>query len=188
LVLSHKKDSPGLDAAQKAGISAEYFRITDWYREKSGISVGEISVEAKARLRAEYMTALATRLTEANIELVFMTGWDLILGPTFFEQWRGVVVNVHPSLLPAFSGENAWVAALEYGVKVAGVTIHFVVDSGIDTGPIILQEALAVAEGETADTLREKLNVLEDRLGPLAIKLLAAGKLQRDGRSVRVGS
>ncbi len=185
-VLSHKKEAPGLEAARAAGIPAEYVRITDWYREKSGRPASELDAEAKSRLRAEYMEALARRLTDSPADLAFMTGWDLVLGQMFFKQFTGAVMNVHPSLLPAFPGENAWVQALEYGAKVTGATVHFVVDDGIDTGPVILQESVEIAEGETADSLREKLNVVEDKLGPRAIELFVAGKLERVGRAVRL--
>lgn len=185
-VLSHKKEAPGLEVARAAGVRAEYFRITDWYRGEAGRSASELDSATKERLRAAYMAALASRLTDARIDLVFMTGWDLVLGEVFFQHFRGAVMNVHPSLLPAFPGENAWVQAIECGVKVTGATVHFVVDASVDAGPIILQEAVAIAEGETVETLREKLNTVEDRLGPQAIELFAAGKLERDGRIVRV--
>lgn len=188
LVLSHKKESPWIEVARAAGIRAEYFRITDWYRDQSGRPASELDSATKDRLRAEYMEALAHRLTTSQIDLAFMTGWDLVLGATFFKQFTGAVMNVHPSLLPAFPGENAWVQAIEYGAKVTGATVHFVVDAGIDTGPIISQEAVSIEEGETADSLREKLSVLEDKLGPRAIELFAAGKLEQDGRMVRICS
>ncbi|MBI2625757.1 phosphoribosylglycinamide formyltransferase, partial [Candidatus Parcubacteria bacterium] len=132
------------------------------------------------------MTALARRLTDARADLVFMTGWDLVLGPTFFEQFSGAVMNVHPSLLPAFPGEEAWVAALAYGAKVAGATVHFVVDAGVDSGPVILQKAVAISEDETADSLREKLDAAEDEIGPRAIELFVAGRLEREGRRVSI--
>lgn len=185
-VLSHKKESPGLEVARARGIAADYFRITDWYRQQAGTPASDLEPETKARLRAAYMAALASRLTDVRIDLVFMTGWDLVLGEAFFQNFRGAVMNVHPSLLPAFPGENAWMQTLEYGAKVTGATVHFVVDAGIDTGPVILQEAVEITEGETADSLREKLNAVEDRLGPRAIELFAAGKLERDGRIVRI--
>lgn len=188
VVLSHKKEAPGLEAARARGIVGEYFRITDWYREQSGKFAGDLDQPTKERLRAVYMAALANRLTDVRIDLVFMTGWDLVLGEAFFQHFRGAVMNVHPSLLPALPGENAWVQAIEYGVKVTGATVHFVVDASVDAGPVVLQEAIAVEEGETAETLREKLNAVEDRLGPRAIEFFAAGKLERDGRIVRVQS
>lgn len=184
LVLSHKKEAPGLEAARARGVNAEYFRLTDWYREKSGRAAGELDAETKAKLRAGYMAALASRLTDLRIDLVFMTGWDLVLGPTFFEHFSSAVMNVHPSLLPAFPGEEAWAAALEYGVKVTGATIHFVVDAGVDSGPVILQKAVAIAEDETAESLREKLNAVEDEIGPQAIELFAAGRIKQEGRRV----
>ncbi|MBI3304722.1 phosphoribosylglycinamide formyltransferase [Candidatus Parcubacteria bacterium] len=186
LVLSHKKEAPGLAAARELGVQAEFFRITDWYREHTGQAASELDQDAKNQLRSQYMTTLARRLTDARIDLVFMTGWDLVLGPTFFEYFSGAVMNVHPSLLPAFPGEEAWVAALTYGVKVTGVTIHFVVDAGIDSGPVILQKAVAIAEDETEDSLRGKLNIAEDEIGPRAIELFATGRLEQEGRRVSI--
>lgn len=186
LVVSHKKESPGLAAARELGVQAEFFRITDWYREHIGKASSGLDQHAKTQLRSAYMTALARRLADARADLVFMTGWDLVLGPTFFEQFSGAVMNAHPSLLPAFPGEEAWVAALAHGVKVAGATIHFVVDAGVDSGPIILQKAVAISEDETADSLREKLDAAEDEIGPRAIELFVAGRLEREGRRVSI--
>ncbi|MBI2587885.1 phosphoribosylglycinamide formyltransferase [Candidatus Azambacteria bacterium] len=184
LVVSHKKESPGIEFAKEKGIEAWFFRLTDWYKEKTGKPSAELSAEEKDRLRRSYYVALAGKLKERNIGLLFMTGWDLILTNEIIKEFP--VMNVHPSLTPAFPGTEAWVQALEYGVKVTGSTVHFVTDESLDVGPVILQKAVEVAEDETPETLREKLNVIEDEMGHTAIKLFAEGKLKMEGRRVRV--
>lgn len=184
VVISHKKEAPGIDFAKENGIEAFYFRLTDWYREKTGKGMTELLAGEKHALRKSYMSSLADQLKDRGVGLVFMTGWDLIMLNDFLTRFPGRVMNVHPSLLPSFPGENGWVQALDYGVKVAGATVHFVLDEGMDTGPIILQKCVEVEENETADSLRQKLNVVEDELGPRAIELFAKDRLQIQGRRV----
>ena len=173
VVVSHKKEAPGIAFAKSKSIDAYYFRITDWYKEKSGKGTGELTPEEKHELRKSYMLSLANQLKERRVNLIFMTGWDLIMLNELLSQFPAQVMNVHPSLLPSFPGENAWITALNYGVKIAGATVHFVIDEGVDTGPILLQKCVEIEKGETADSLRQKLNVIEDELVPKAIELFS---------------
>ena len=182
VVISHKKEAPGIDFAKENGIEAFYFRLTDWYREKTGKGITELLAGEKHALRKSYMSSLADQLKERDAGLIFMTGWDLIMLNDFLMRFPGQVMNVHPSILPSFPGENGWVQALDYGVKVAGATVHFVLDEGMDTGPIILQKCVEIEENETADSLRQKLNIVEDELGSKAIELFAKDRLQISSR------
>ena len=184
VVISHKKEAPGIDFAKENGIEAFYFRLTDWYREKTGKGITELLAGEKHALRKSYMSSLGDQLKERDAGLIFMTGWDLIMLNDFLMRFPGQVMNVHPSILPSFPGENGWVQALDYGVKVAGATVHFVLDEGMDTGPIILQKCVEIEENETADSLRQKLNIVEDELGSKAIELFAKDRLQIQGRRV----
>jgi phosphoribosylglycinamide formyltransferase-1 len=99
-----------------------------------------------------------------------------LLTTPFLERFPGRILNVHPSLLPAFPGAHAVEDALTHGVKVTGATVHFV-DEGIDTGPIVLQEAVNVREGETPETLHARIQTVEHRLLPAAVRLFLDGKL-----------
>src|SRR3989344_2775823 len=186
VVISHKKEAPGIDFAKENGIEAFYFRLTDWYREKTGKGITELLAGEKHALRKSYMSSLADQLKERDAGLIFMTGWDLIMLNDFLMRFPGQVMNVHPSILPSFPGENGWVQALDYGVKVAGATVHFVLDEGMDTGPIILQKCVEVEESETSDSLRLRLNAIEDVIGPRAIELFAQDRLKTEGRRVQV--
>jgi len=108
-----------------------------------------------------------------------------VLGPAFVAAFRNRIMNIHPSLLPAFPGLHAQRQALEHGVKVAGCTVHFV-DEGVDTGPIILQAAVPVLEDDTEESLAARILEQEHRLYPEAIRLYAAGRLRVEGRRVRI--
>jgi phosphoribosylglycinamide formyltransferase-1 len=133
--------------------------------------------------RAAYDQALVRRLRASAVDLVCLAGFMRVLGPGFVRAFAGRVMNVHPSLLPAFPGLHAQRQALEHGVKVAGATVHFV-DEGVDTGPIVLQEAVPVLDGDTEDSLSERILAAEHRIYPEAIRLFAAGRLRIVGRRV----
>jgi phosphoribosylglycinamide formyltransferase 1 len=128
---------------------------------------------------------LAELLAANGVELVVLAGWMRVLSPAFLARFPGCVVNVHPSLLPAFPGAHAVRDALDYGVRVTGVTVHLV-DEGVDTGPVILQEAVSVPYTETPSGLLERLHRVEHRLLPEAVRLIAAGHVKVVGRQVRV--
>jgi phosphoribosylglycinamide formyltransferase-1 len=103
----------------------------------------------------------------------------------FVSAFPNRIMNIHPALLPSFPGTHAVSDALEYGARVSGVTVHFV-DEGLDTGPIVLQEAVPVYDSDTEETLHQRIHQVEYRLYPLAIKLFAEGKLRVEGRRVKV--
>lgn len=134
--------------------------------------------------RAVFDAALARALVAARVRLVCLAGFMRIVGPGVVRRFRHRILNVHPALLPAFPGAHAIRDALAHGVQVTGVTVH-VVDEGVDTGPIILQEALAIRQGESADALAARVHRIEHRLYPAAVRLLLAGRLQVRGRRVR---
>ncbi len=136
-----------------------------------------------ARLTPDAETAYVAALREAGVEWVALAGFMRILGDVFLGAFAERVVNVHPSLLPAFPGLHAQRQALEHGVKVAGCTVHFV-DRGVDTGPIILQAAVPVRDDDTEETLAARILAEEHRIYPEALGLLIAGTLRRDGRRV----
>ena len=128
--------------------------------------------------------AYVEALLKAEVDLVVMAGFMRILKGDFLRAFPQRVINIHPSLLPAFPGLEAWKQALDYGVKVTGCTVHFV-DQGIDSGPIIGQETVAVLDGDTAETLHERIQQAERRLYPRVIAALAEGRIQVKGRQVQ---
>jgi phosphoribosylglycinamide formyltransferase 1 len=142
--------------------------------------------------RADYPTrvaaqeAMAAHLAAVGARLVVLAGWDQLLVPTFVGAFTGRVLNVHPSLLPAFAGTmHALDDALAYGVKLTGVTIHYVTED-LDAGPIVLQAAVPVLDDDTPASLLERLHEQEHRLLPEAVALHAAGRLRIEGRRVRI--
>ena len=113
----------------------------------------------------------------ADPDLVVLAGYMRMVPPEFVRTFPWRIINLHPALLPGLSGHTSIKDALEHGVKVTGVTVHFV-DEGLDTGPIIAQEAVRIREGDTAKTLAERIHAVEHELLPHTIRLLAAGKSQ----------
>ena len=124
-------------------------------------------------------------LDRQRVDAIALAGFLRILSPTFVDRFPGRVVNVHPSLLPAFPGMDAIGQALEHGVLVTGVTVHFV-DEGLDAGPIVLQEAVGIGPGESAEALETRVHAIEHRLLPEALRLLALGRLDVQGRIVHI--
>ncbi|HBP65869.1 MAG TPA: phosphoribosylglycinamide formyltransferase [Desulfosporosinus sp.] len=124
-------------------------------------------------------------MRENRVELLLLAGYMKVLGPRFIRQANFPVMNIHPSLLPAFAGLHAQRQALEYGVKVSGCTVHLV-DEGLDSGPIILQEAVPVLAGDTEESLAQRILEVEHRLYPEAIRRLVLGKVERTGRRVQI--
>jgi phosphoribosylglycinamide formyltransferase-1 len=123
------------------------------------------------------------RLQAAEVDLVVLAGFMRVLKGNFLRAFQGRIVNIHPSLLPAFPGLEAWKQALDYGVKVTGCTVHYV-DEGVDSGPIIGQEAVPVLAGDTAATLHERIQQAERRLYPAVVAALAQGRIRVNGRQV----
>jgi phosphoribosylglycinamide formyltransferase-1 len=167
VVVSDRGGAAGLDRARRAGVKA-------------------VPVDPHAYPhRAAFDDAVATVLAEHAVELVCLAGYMRLLSPGFVQAYRGRILNVHPALLPAFPGLHAQRQALAYGAKVTGATVHFV-DEGVDTGPIVLQAAVPVLEGDTEDTLSARILVEEHRLYPEAIRLYAEGRLAVEGRRIRL--
>ncbi len=133
----------------------------------------------------EWERRLLEALAASQADLIVLAGFMRVLSPDFVGRFRDRIVNVHPSLLPAFPGMDAIGQALAHGVKVTGVTVHFV-DEGLDAGPIILQEAVEVREGEPRAELEARMHAVEHRLLPRAVGLLSLGRLEVRGRIVHI--
>jgi phosphoribosylglycinamide formyltransferase-1 len=129
--------------------------------------------------RAERDAAIADWLVERGVELVVLAGYMAILDAGFVARFPDRIVNVHPSLLPAFPGLRAIEQALDYGVKVFGVTVHLI-DDGVDTGPILLQRAIELPDAREPSEVHERLRPIEHELLPRAVALIAAGRVRRD--------
>ncbi len=133
--------------------------------------------------RASYDAALLDALRRHEVDLVVLAGFMRIITPLILEAYPHAVVNIHPALLPAFPGLHAQKQAIDYGVKISGCTVHFV-DSGTDTGPVIIQSAVPVLDGDTEETLSARIQVEEHRIYPEAIRLFAEKRLKVEGRKV----
>ena len=133
--------------------------------------------------RAELTSAMAEALDARGIDLIASAGYMRVLGPSVVERWRHRWLNVHPALLPSFPGMHGVRDALAYRVKVTGVTVHFV-DEGIDSGPIVLQEALRIRDDDVWDTLEPRIHEVEHRLLPRAVRALLEDRLVVEGRQV----
>ncbi len=143
-------------------------------------------VERKAfDSRIEFEEALLAQLEAHGVELVVLAGFMRILSKHFIQRFSGKILNIHPSLLPSFPGLHAQEQAIKYGAKVSGCTVHFV-DEGMDTGPIVLQQAVTVEKDDTADTLAQRILMVEHQLYAKAIKLYCEGRLQVEGRKVKI--
>lgn len=153
--------------------------------ERTGVPV-ELFAQREYGSREAQQRAIADRLEAEGVDLVVCAGWDRIFTAEFVRRFPGRIINVHPSLLPAFGGGlHAVRDALEYGVKVTGCTVHFVTDE-LDAGPVISQGAVAVLPGDTEETLAERIHFEEHRLLVEAVGLYAQGRLEVKGRTVRV--
>lgn len=167
LVVSDRAGSGALRRARAAGVDAVHVDP----REHAG--------------REAFERELVRVLGDRRIEVVALAGFMRILGPEIVRAYEGRLVNVHPALLPAFPGTASVAAALEWGVKVTGVTVHFV-DEQVDHGPVIAQEAIDVLEDDDWDSLEARVHEVEHRLLPAAIRALVEGRIVVDGRRVRV--
>jgi phosphoribosylglycinamide formyltransferase-1 len=128
----------------------------------------------RGRSRAEFEDALHAHLQAANAELIVLAGFMRVLTAHFLDRWQQRVVNIHPALLPSFPGTHAVRQALAYGAKITGVTVHLV-DSGVDTGPILAQRAVEILPGESEDALSARVHVVEHALYPSVIDAIARG-------------
>ena len=135
--------------------------------------------------RDDYDRALVAQLRRDRVDLVCLAGFMRLIGPVLLREFHNKILNIHPSLLPAFPGLHAARQALAARVRVSGCTVH-VVDEGTDTGPILIQAAVPVLDGDTEETLAARILKQEHRCYPRAIALWAEGRVQIDGRSVRI--
>jgi len=154
------------------------------YAQKAGITVKVFS-KAEYPDRVFQEEGLLSWFKESSVELLLLAGYMKVLSEYFIEKVEFPILNIHPSLLPAFPGLHAQRQALEYGVKFSGCTVHYV-DKGLDSGPIILQEAVPVLADDTEDTLAQRILEVEHHIYPLAVNLVAGNKLERKGRRVLV--
>ena len=162
-VASDKADAYALSRAAAAGVATRVFPVADY---------GDGGRAARDR-------AIADWLVERGVELVVLAGYMQLLSPDFIARFPERVINVHPALLPAFPGLAAVQQAIDYGVKVFGVTIHFV-DDGVDSGAVILQRAIEVPDATDADAVLERLHPVEHELLPEAVRLIARGAVRLD--------
>ena len=168
VVVSDHADAFALERAVKAGIATAVV-------ERKG-----------CRDKEEFEDKIDAVLRNAGAELVVLAGFMRILTGHFISRWEHKIINIHPALLPSFKGLDAQGQAVDYGVKVAGCTVHFV-DEGTDTGPIILQKVVPVMDEDTEETLAARILVEEHKALPEAIRLWSEGKLSIKGRKVFVG-
>ena len=152
--------------------------------ERAGVPVHVFTPKSYPN-REAYEQEILARLQELGVELIVLAGYMRIITPVLVEPYYGRMVNVHPSLLPSFPGVGGIKQALEYGVKVTGVTVHYV-DGGLDSGPIIAQRAVEVADDDTEDSLAARIHLVEQALLPWVVQQIAHGRVQLDGRHVRI--
>ncbi|MDO8535852.1 MAG: phosphoribosylglycinamide formyltransferase [Candidatus Omnitrophota bacterium] len=165
LVLSDEKKAFALERAKNAGIETIGLDKKDY------------------KTREDFDREIVGYLKKKNIELVVLAGFMRLLSPYFIKEYKNRIINIHPALLPSFKGARGIKDAIDHGVKVTGVTVHFV-DEDLDNGPIILQKTVEVKENDTEETLLERVHKEEHIVYPEAIKLFAEGKIKIEGRKV----
>ena len=162
LVLSNRADAAGLDFAREAGIATEVISHKDFPD------------------RASFDAAMDAEIHRHGAELICLAGFMRLLDTGIIEAWRDRMINIHPSLLPSFRGLDTHERALEAGVKLAGCSVHFV-RPDVDTGPIIAQAAVPVLPGDTPDSLAARILEQEHLIYPMALRLLAEGRVRVEG-------
>jgi len=165
IVISNTKDAMALKRAEKHGIKTIFIDPSTYLNSK------------------EYDKALVLKLKEFSIDLICLAGYMRILGEEVIQTFKEKIINMHPSLLPAFPGLNAQKQAIKYGVKFSGCTVHFV-DSGVDNGPIILQTAVPVYDNDDEKSLSKRILEQEHYLYPKAIKMIKENRIKINGRTV----
>jgi phosphoribosylglycinamide formyltransferase 1 len=166
-VAASRVEAGGLARAQRAGVETGVFALGDYEN------------------RAQRDADLADWLDRHAPDLLVLAGFMEVLTPEFIRRFAGRIINVHPALLPAFPGVRAIEQALDYGVKVGGVTIHFV-DEGVDTGPVLLQEAFDLPYHRDIAKIEERVHQIEHRLLPAAVRLIAQGRVRVDPDNPRL--
>ena len=153
--------------------------------KRTGIKVALVKREDFAN-KEDFEAKIIAHLEENKIDLIVLAGFMRLLTPEFVGKYAGRILNIHPALLPSFKGTEAIKDAFDYGVKVTGVTVHFV-DEKMDNGPIILQKAVEIQE-DTLESLERKIHKIEHHLYPEAIRLYVEGKLKLEGRKARISN
>jgi len=154
--------------------------------QKAGLDTFTLSHKAVVS-REDFDRAMVAELRKREVELVVLAGFMRVLTPVFLDAFPKRVVNIHPALLPSFPGIHGQKQAFDYGVKVAGCTVHFV-DAGTDTGPIIAQAVVPVLPDDTEESLQQRILAEEHRLLPAVVRAVGAGKVTVEGRRVRVAA
>jgi len=167
IVISNNPDAYGITRAEKHGIPFLVLKNGDFKNKE------------------DFDAELVKILKDNGVELVILAGFMRIITPAFLKAFSGKIMNIHPALLPSFPGLHGQKQAMEYGVKFSGCTVHFV-DDGVDTGPIIIQSVVPVHDDDTEDTLAERILKEEHKIYPQAIQLFADGRLEINGRKVRI--
>jgi len=165
IVISDNPDAHALKRAKQNNIETKYINFKSF------------------KNREDYDKKIVEYLKENGVALVVLAGYMRILSPYFIRTYKNKIMNIHPALLPSFPGLHAQRQAVEYGVKVSGCTVHFV-DEGVDSGPIILQKAAEVKDGDTEESLAERILKEEHKIYPRAIQLFCQGRLIIKGRKV----
>lgn len=171
VVISNKRDAQALERARRHGAPDVFVDPKPFAGRPDG--------------REDYDHALLAVLHKHDVELVLLAGYMKIVTPVLINAYPDRMMNIHPSLLPSFPGLDVQQKALDWGVKVAGCTVHFVTDK-VDEGPIIMQAAVPVLDGDTAETLSARILAQEHRIYPKAVQLFAEGRLAVEGRRVRI--
>jgi phosphoribosylglycinamide formyltransferase-1 len=166
-VISDVQDAYILERARKHGIEALY------------IAPGRYKTKLDKDAEATYIKCLKDR----GVSLIVLAGFMRMLKEDFVNAFPNRIINIHPSILPAFRGLEAWKQALDYGVKYTGCTVHFV-EMGMDTGPIIMQAVVEVKPDDTPETLHQRIQVEEHRIYPEVVRLIAEGRVELQGRKV----
>jgi phosphoribosylglycinamide formyltransferase-1 len=166
VVISNRAEARGLEIARGRGLNA-------------------VAIPSKGLDREAYDRLLAAELRKHDVDLVCLAGFMRLLSAHFVREFPQRILNIHPSLLPAFPGLDAQHQALEHGVKISGCTVHFV-DEYLDAGPIVMQAAVPVLDDDTVDSLSARILKEEHRIYSEAIRILLAGKFRIDGRRVRL--
>lgn len=164
IVISNREDAPGLRRAEERGIPARV-------------------IPSKGVEREAYDRLVVAAMNEARVDLVCLAGFMRLLSPYFVAAFRGRILNIHPSLLPAFPGLESQRQALDYGVKFSGCTVHFV-DENLDAGPIIKQAIVPIEPGDTDETLAARILNEEHRIYTEAVRMVLSGKFRIEGRRV----
>jgi phosphoribosylglycinamide formyltransferase-1 len=164
IVVSNRENAPGMGKARALGIEAR-------------------AIPSKGLEREAYDRLVVAVLNEKRVDLVCLAGYMRLLSPHFVAAFRGRILNIHPSLLPSFPGLESQRQALEYGVKFSGCTVHFV-DEDLDAGPIVIQAVVPIEDGDTPDTLAERILREEHRIYSEAVRMVLEGRYRIEGRRV----